>query len=439
MTLLLRTAAVLAAALCLLAETSAAADDTDKTPDTSLAKEVDRYLTEAASEGGDPNDLRAFWKTGIKLETANGNFKIALIGRLMWDTAWRTSSDFPPMDSSTPPNNITMDNTFFRRARLGVEGTVYQNTAFKVQVDFASGTVALKDVFVGLNNLGGETKISVVGGHFKEPFSLEELTSSKYIFFMERSAPTNAFAPSRNVGIYGRSTNLLKGRMYAAIGIFKTTNDQGAATGDGDYSMTLRVAGLALHNKEQHTILHVGFGFTYRGDDTARYRARPGTGSGDRLVDTGSLTVDSSSIFNFEIAFIWRGLSASVEIFFTDTDVIGAQKSNFTGGYITVGYWVTGERQGWKNFAFARTKPNKNLYDGGGGYGAIWVGYRFDMIDLNDGSVTGGEQATHSLGVIWQWNPNTRMLFNYVYVDVDSGPEGPGTMNVFEMRWQFDF
>lgn len=437
MRLLLRTAAVWAAALCLLAETSAAADDTETAPDMSLASEVDQYLAEAASEGGDPNDFRAFWKTGIKLETANGNFKIALIGRLMWDTAWRSSSDFPPAD--TDGNNITMDNTFFRRARLGVQGTVYKNTAFKVQFDFAGGTVQLKDLYVGLNNLAGDIKLSVVGGHFKEPFSLEELTSSKYIFFMERSMATNAFAPSRNNGIYARSTNLLKGRMYAAIGIFKTVNNQGAATGDGDYSLTLRVAGLALHNKDNHTILHVAFGFTYRGDDAVQYRARPNTGSGDRLVDTGTLAVDDSSIFNFEIAFIWRGLSASAEIFFTDTDVIGQPKSNFTGGYITVGYWITGEQQGWKNFAFARTKPNKNLYDGGGGYGAVWVGYRFDVIDLNDGSVTGGKEANHSFGVTWQWNPNTRMLFNYIYADVDSGPEGPGQLSIFEMRWQFDF
>ncbi|MHC4973051.1 MAG: OprO/OprP family phosphate-selective porin [Planctomycetota bacterium] len=437
MRFLLRTAAALTAALCLLAETSAAADETEIAPDMSLAREVDRYLTEAASEGGDPNEFRAFWKTGIRFETANGNFKIQLIGRLMWDTAWRSSSDFPPMDAGG--NNITMDNTFFRRARLGVQGTVYKNTAFKVQFDFATGTVLLKDLFVGLNNLAGDLKLSVIGGHFKEPFGLEELTSSKYIFFLERSAGTNAFAPSRNAGIYGRTMNILKGRMYAAIGIFKTVNNQGAATGDGDYSMTLRVAGLALHNKENHTILHFGFGFTYRGDDMVQYRARPDTGSGDRLVDTGPLNVDDSSIFNFEIAFIWRGLSASAEIFFTDTDVVGQQKSNFTAGYITVGYWITGENQAWKNFMFSRNKPNKNLYDGGGGYGAVWVGYRFDTIDLNDGSVTGGEQDAHSFGVIWQWNPNTRMLFNYIYADVKSGPEGAGKLNVFEMRWQFDF
>jgi phosphate-selective porin OprO/OprP len=428
----------MAACACGLLLFCAPAFGEEKTTDVSLAKEVDRYLDQTKPAGGDPNDLRAFWKTGIHLETADGNFKLQLIGRLMWDTHWRSSSDFPPRDSSTPSNNITEDGTFLRRVRLGVQGTVYKNTAFKIEVDFAKSNVELRDVYVGLKNLGSY-RISVLGGHIKEPFGLEELTSSKYIFFLERSAPTNAFTPKRQTGLLARSTTLFEKRGYAAIGIFRTVNTVGAAEGDGDYALTLRVAGLVLHDPDDHMILHVGFSFTYRGDDAVRYRARPGTGSGDRLVDTGTLTVDDTSVFDFEIAFLWHGLSASVEFFYTDTDVIGAPQANFTGGYITLGYWITGENQGWKSFAFARTKPKRNLYDGGGGYGGVWIGYRFDTLDLNDGTVAGGDQDAHYLGIIWQWNPNTRLMFNYVYVDVKSGPEGAGVLNVFEMRWQFDF
>ncbi len=63
------------------------------------------------------------------------------------------------------------------------------------QYDFAGGDADFKDVYVGLKKLPGVGTLKV--GHFKEAFGLEELTSSKYITFIERSLPTEAFAPSR--------------------------------------------------------------------------------------------------------------------------------------------------------------------------------------------------------------------------------------------------
>ena len=83
-----------------------------------------------------------------------------------------------------------------RRIRLFISGTVYKNVGFKIQVDFAGGPDSApdpKDVWFSLKKifLNGTVKM----GHFKEMFGLEELTSSKYISFIERSTVTNAFAP----------------------------------------------------------------------------------------------------------------------------------------------------------------------------------------------------------------------------------------------------
>jgi phosphate-selective porin OprO/OprP len=78
--------------------------------------------------------------------------------------------------------------------------------------------------------------IPVVGellvGHMKEPFSLEELTSDKYITFMERSLPTGAFAPRRNSGI-SASNAVLDKRMTWGVGAFYGDTDD---DGDSDFN-----------------------------------------------------------------------------------------------------------------------------------------------------------------------------------------------------------
>ena len=69
--------------------------------------------------------------------------------------------------------------------------------SFKAQYDFAGGDVDFKDVWIGLDGQDclGCMFPDITVGHFKEYFSQEELTSSKYITFLERSLPVSTFAP----------------------------------------------------------------------------------------------------------------------------------------------------------------------------------------------------------------------------------------------------
>ena len=248
--------------LLLLAGT-AAAEGPGETPDTSLAKEVENYLDEVQGGSEDPTTFRMFWKEGLRGETSDGMFKIKIFGRLMVDSFWISSDDFD--------SEVTADGVFFRRVRLGMEGEVYKNMVFKVQLDFAKGDeVELKDVYMGLVNL------PVVGewlvGHFKEPFGLEELTSSKYITFIERSGPTNAFAPSRHTGTQFSNTVGSEDRVLWAIGLFRNSDDAlgGSAREDGGYNLTFRIAAFFLEDKESGRVVHVGFGLSYRDPEGER-------------------------------------------------------------------------------------------------------------------------------------------------------------------------
>ena len=106
-----------------------------------------------------------------------------------------------------------------------------------------------------------------------------------------------------------------------------------------------------------------------------------------------------------------------------------------------IAWFITGEVRKFsgKTVAWGRTKPKANFWTGEGGKGAWEIAFRYSTIDLTDAGVVGGEQDTMTFGVNWYWNPNVRMVFNYIYADITDGVEGSGKLNIVAIRWQFDF
>jgi phosphate-selective porin OprO/OprP len=431
-----------------LAMMAGAVQAEDKTADVSLDNEINQYLEQAGPKWDDPKTLRAYWKSGLNLASGDGNFKLKVGGRIMWDNYWASSDDYG--------GDQTADTTFFRRLRFYMSGSIHKNTIYKLQVDFASAAqdegssgevettgklvVSLKDAFIGWKNLPGG--ITLLVGHFKEFFSLEEMTSSKYITFMERGAPVQAFAPSRNPG-WAINGNAVEKRLYWGIGIFKSANDDSISDVDGNYSFTLRVTGLAVKTEEH--LLHIGVSATFRGDDVVRYRSRWGPGRGSRLVDTGRLNVKDAYTVDIEAVWVWKSLSVQVEYFFNsnkDADGESYGDPSFGGWYVYVSYFITGETRPYKDTTatMSRVKPKNNFWDGEGGPGAWEVAFRVDSVDFTDGTVTGGEQMTYTVGVNWYQNANTRVMFNYVFAQQDPNEDGAKTdISAFMIRWQIDF
>jgi phosphate-selective porin OprO/OprP len=369
------------------------------------------------------------WKDGFRFENPDKKFSLKFGGRLMNDWMWG-SADSEVEDAF---GSIVSGNEF-RRARLYVSGTVYKVVEFKVQYDFAGGDVDFKDAWLGIKKLPfGSLRI----GHFKEPFSLEELTSSKYITFMERSLP-NIFAPGRNTGfgILGKTGNE---QMTWGFGVFTDANDYGEAEEHDDtYNFSGRFTFLPW--VEGDDLLHVGVGYHYQGvneGDVLRYRQRPEVHLTHRFVDTGRFASDSANVFGLEAAMVYGQLSFQAEYMYNMVSADDYGDPNLSGGYVYGSFFLTpGDHRRYKKSAgaFDRVKP-KNPYMGASGTGALELGLRYSWLDLTNAEIFGGELMDITLGLNWYINNVTRMMFNYIYADRDD----VGSANFFQMRFQIDF
>ena len=383
------------------------------------------------------------WKNGLRFQTGDGKFKFKLGGRIMNDWGW-----FDEDDDILRSIGDQVDSTEFRRARLYIAGEIYENIGFKAQYDFAgSGRPDFKDVYLELK------KIPVLGnlrvGHFKEPFSLEELTSSKYITFMERSL-NNVFSPSRNTG-FMLNNHALNKRMTWATGIFRNANGFGDSEGgrstEGGYSFSGRITGIPYYEDEGKKLIHTGFSYSHQNafDNTISFDSTPETHMTDDFVDTGSFTAHSSDRFNPELAVVYGPFSLQTEYTFVDVNLKRSMDSDpeFSGLYVYGSYFLTGEHRKYstKSGTFSRVKPKNNFY-WGEGIGAIELTARYSHLDLDDESIRGGKLNDITAGINWYLNPNTRIMLNYVHAHADilnTGVNRDGNANLAAMRFQIDF
>lgn len=382
------------------------------------------------------------WSNGHKIEKGKA-FKMKFGGRLMADyTFYSVDGDL----EGPFGRDVFQDGFEFRRARLFFEGTIYDRVAFKAQYDFAGGDAEFKDVWIGLKFDFGKVRF----GHFKEFLSLEELTSSKYLAFMERSLPVLAFAPVRNsgVGIDGGND-----RFNWGIGAFYDSDDFGDSITEDRYSITGRVGFRPIITDDGKRLIHLGAGINQReiGEidsifGEVRFRARPESHLTTRLVNTEFFAADSATIWNLEAAGVFNRFWFAGEWFNNSVDAAEVGDPTFKGWYAQAGFYLTGEHRRFKTGPgiWDRQKPKSN-WDRSGGIGAWEIAVRASSVDLADAGINGGKEDNFTVAINWYLNPATRLMLNWVHFDVEDGnipildarPEGSG--DAFMMRWQVDF
>ncbi|MFQ5590908.1 MAG: OprO/OprP family phosphate-selective porin, partial [Phycisphaerae bacterium] len=376
--------------------------------------------------------LRPYWRDGLRFDSNDGVIKLSIGGRIQNDYAYFAEDG----DIERRAGEDFDDGTEFRRARLYFSGTIYDNIEFKTQYDFAGGDADFKDVYIGLKNLPYVGNVRV--GQFKEPFSLEELTSSNYITFMERSL-VNTFAPARNVGVMFFDT-LLHKRMTWAGGVFRQTDDFGDGSGGRAYDVTARLTGLPWYQDEGKKLLHLGVAYAHRNyeNDTVRFRARPEAHLAPRVVDTGTFAAEYGDFIGAEAALVYGPFSLQGEYVYSFIEGrspwIG--DPTFSAASIQASYFLTGEHRPYKTSrgVFDRVRPIRN-FGKDGGPGAWELAARVSHLNLSDAGVHGGRLIDLTLGLNWYLNPNVRTMWNYVL----AGPSNGGDVSAFMWRFQVAF
>ncbi len=416
-------------------------------PQGKRLQDLEKRVLVLEKENASPGiPLRAYWKQGLHFASPGGDFRLKLGGRIQND--WTFGRE--DRDLRKAGLDFT-DGVEFRRARFYLSGRIYRNIHFKAQYDFAGGNPEFKDVWISLSGIpfAGTLK----AGHFKEPFSLDELTSSKYLTFMERALP-NTFAPSRNTGFQlSDHPKTLGGRLTWAIGLFREAGSSGNASGgdsDTRYNLTARVTGLPWYEKDGARLLHLGLGWSRRDpeDHSLRYKEKPESHLAPVLADTGILgDADSVDLLGLESALVYDSLCIQGEYTWAGVDSRAAGDPDFSGWYLQGSWFLTGEHRPYKKSAghFGRVKPRRNFTgDFGNGPGAWEVALRLSRLDLDGGTARGGKVTALSTALNWYLNPNTRVMLNYIHPwarrnDPAAAANYDGAGDIFQARFQVDF
>lgn len=396
--------------------------------------EQERQAAALPAVSTDPKGFNAYWKDGFRIERNDGFFKMKFGGRVMFDMAGATAQ----RDLDRAISGIEGTGVDFRRARFFMSGSFGEHGIFKAQYDFSGQDNDFRDVYAGLR------KLPVVGtlrvGHFKEFAGLEQLTSSKYITFLERGLP-DVFTPGRNAGI-GINNTAHDERMTWGLSFTRNVGDSGEDfSSSGNYNLTARVTGLPIYAEDGSRLLHVGgwYSHQFRDREALRYRARPEANTVSRLVDTaGGITTRGVDLFGIEAAYVDGPFSVQAEYMHSFVKRnSGASSVDFFGNYVEASYFLTGEQRKYKadKGVFGRTKPTQPFSLTEGGWGAWQLATRWSHLDLSDGNVRGGTLNNYSAALNWHLYSNLRFMTNYVLAN----RAGLGTAHVFQSRVSLDF
>jgi phosphate-selective porin OprO/OprP len=377
-------------------------------------------------EIGSDKAMKDAWQDGFKSESAHKDFRVKIGGRTQVDAVAFSAAPGPnqlPDQGGLDPE--LADTVAFRRARLRVEGRMYELYDWAAEYDFVNQINVNNAVYPTERDAGPITAVTdlwlqvrelpILGtlrvGNQKDPYGYEHLTSSRWLNFMERSFSQDAFeGPFNNgflPGIQSLNSND-EGDIGWQIGQFKnTTNPFGFSNSSGGSMTVGRLVWLPILEDEGRKLLHLGVSgrtmeprrqYTQFADNgkpigepitAVRFRSRGDIRNGPPgplnsiYADTGLLQGNWQNMIGLEFVGNNGPWSFQSEYFGSwlynaRTTSAGPYLTNgyqpppgtnvgtvyYQGGYAEVLYFLTGESRTYSTieYRFDRPVPHNNFY-----------------------------------------------------------------------------
>ena len=342
------------------------------------------------------------------------------------------------------------NGTSIRRARFAVKGQIDEKWYGEFDMDLANGLVELKDAIIRYT---GFPNLDLQVGNFKENFSIQRNTTSRYLQFMERPMVCSALAPSRHLGI---NAKYAKDWLWLSAGAFMQEvagNEEWTNVADNNkdfgrnsgYSLTSKVVFRPLY-KLDNASLHIGAAYSYRTTKvsqatsewgTYRASARNSTSiNRKKYLDTNNLKgYDHNNLWTVELAGHWDGIRYEAayigdNVRFNNNESpssIAGKSVNLYGWYVQTGYLLFGGKQRYdaNGAKYTKIKPGKD-------WGDVELCFRYEFVDLNypQADVYGGSAEAYAVGLNWWVNNNVKMQLNWQFNNNDRYANGKDKLYV---------
>jgi phosphate-selective porin OprO/OprP len=300
--------------------------------------------------------------------------------------------------------------TEVRRSKLSLSIKPNKQFKTKLQLKYSKsfpkeGKLALGDALVRMN-LGGKFFLQV--GKMKQPFGLEQQTSSSQLMSIERSLPSEAFSPGRDFGL---QVEQKKKKGSWALGYFiNRDNDNEFALSNfnlfnrQDNDIEMATGRFFTHSPfNQESKLHIGGSISkqWLNGKKVQFKETGEVNNSDTVIRSARFYADSQITAQAEMAWVDSHSVLQAEVFSTQLKAIDQVNWHYQGGYVQMSHHIFGQYL-YKSGKIQSREKNTT---------SIELVIRQSYLDIRDHGV-GSKTAISLLGANLHLKHNAKLMFN---------------------------